>query len=107
MLVVRNCFWSELPDVVTTDPDPGPGRSISRNELNPFGLVVGISLPLESKIANMNVSGPMKSGFVDAARLKLSVFPDVKANRTSLLLETVPDCALLQTAARHSFLKPT
>ena len=38
-------LWSALPDVVTTVPDPGAGRSISRNELNPFGFVVGISLP--------------------------------------------------------------
>lgn len=80
-------LWSVLPDVVTTVPAPGAGRSISRNELSPFGFVVGISLPSLSRIANVNVSGPERSGFEVAARWKLRVLPGVNANWTSLKKE--------------------
>jgi len=75
---------AELPEVITVVPVPGAGRSTSRKDSSPFGLVVGISLPLESRIANVKVSGPTKSGFEVAVQLKLSVSPGVNVNWTSL-----------------------
>lgn len=70
-------------DAVTCVPLPADGKSTSRNEFSPFGLLVGISDSVWSRMATVNASGATASTFEVETNWKLKTLPGVKVNWTS------------------------